>query len=112
MVFLAPCSGEQYSSRLAGLTERDGPVDYNTAVLIDRHGRVAGKYRKVHLPREEIEGGLTPGGAYPVFDTDFGRIGMMICWDGEYVDSARALAIQGAEILFVPAAGGYPCFSY
>jgi predicted amidohydrolase len=92
---------------VAGLTERDGAVDYNTAVLIDRHGRVAGRYRKVHLPREEIEGGLTPGGVYPVFDTDFGRIGMMICWDAEYVDAARALAIQGAEILFVPAAGGY-----
>jgi len=92
---------------VAGLTERDGATDYNTAVLIDRHGRVAGKYRKVHLPREEIEGGLTPGGAYPVFDTDFGRIGLMICWDAEYVDAARAMAIQGAEILFVPAAGGY-----
>jgi len=92
---------------VAGLTERDGAVDYNTAVLIDRHGRVAGRYRKVHLPREEVEGGLTPGGAYPVFDTDFGRIGMMICWDAEYVDAAKAMALQGAEILFVPAAGGY-----
>jgi predicted amidohydrolase len=92
---------------VAGLTEREGPVVYNTAVLIDRHGKVAGKYRKVYLPREEVEGGVTPGGAYPVFDTDFGKIGMMICWDGEYVDPARALAIQGAEILFVPAAGGY-----
>jgi predicted amidohydrolase len=92
---------------VAGLTERDGATDYNTAVLIDRHGRVAGKYRKVHLPREEVEGGLTPGGAYPVFDTDFGRIGLMICWDAEYVDAARAMAVQGAEILFVPAAGGY-----
>ncbi len=92
---------------VAGLTERDGPVVYNTAVLIDRHGDVAGKYRKVNLPREEIEGGVTPGGSYPVFKTDFGTIGLMICWDGEYVDPARAMAIQGAEILFVPAAGGY-----
>jgi predicted amidohydrolase len=92
---------------VAGLTERDGPVCYNTAVLIDRQGRVAGKYRKVYLPREEIEGGLTPGSFCPVFDTDFGRIGMMVCWDGEYTDPARAMAVQGAEILFVPAAGGY-----
>ena len=92
---------------VAGLTERDGRVLYNTAVLIDRHGNVAGKYRKVYLPREEVEGGLTPGDACPVFETDFGRIGMMICWDAEYADPARAMAIQGAEILFVPAAGGY-----
>jgi predicted amidohydrolase len=92
---------------VAGLTERDGPVAYNTAVLIDRQGRVAGKYRKVYLPREEVEGGLTPGSSCPVFDTDFGRIGLMICWDGEYVDPARLMALGGAEILFVPAAGGY-----
>lgn len=92
---------------VAGLTEREGPLVYNTAVLIDRHGNVAGKYRKVYLPREEIEGGMTPGGFYPVFDTDFGKIGMMICWDAEYVDGARSMAVQGAEILFVPAAGGY-----
>jgi len=92
---------------VAGLTERSGRAIYNTAVLIDRHGNVAGRYRKVHLPREEIEGGLMPGADYPIFETDFGKIGMMICWDAEYVDTARAMAIQGAEILFVPAAGGY-----
>ena len=92
---------------VAGLTEREGGVVYNAAVLIDRQGRVAGKYRKVYLPREEIEGGMTPGDSYPVFATDFGRIGIMICWDNEYVDGARAMAVQGAEILFVPSAGGY-----
>lgn len=92
---------------VAGLTEREGRVDYNSAVLIDRHGKVAGKYRKVYLPREEVEGGLTPGNSCPVFDTDFGRIGMMICWDAEYGDPARAMALQGAEVIFVPAAGGY-----
>jgi predicted amidohydrolase len=59
------------------------------------------------LPREEIEGGLTPGNSYPVFETDFGRIGMMICWDSQYADPARALAVQGAEIIFLPIWGGY-----
>jgi predicted amidohydrolase len=92
---------------VAGLFERDGDVLYNTAVLIDRQGKVAGKYRKVYLPREEIEGGLTPGSSYPVFETDFGRIGMMICWDSQYADPARALAVQGAEIIFLPIWGGY-----
>ncbi len=90
---------------VAGLFEREGPVVYNTAVLIDRQGAVVGKYRKVYLPREEVDGGLTPGVAYPVFTTDFGKIGIMICWDSQYADPARALAVQGAEIIFVPAAG-------
>jgi predicted amidohydrolase len=104
---LGDCARKYGMYIVAGLTERAGTVDYNTAVLIDRQGNVAGKYRKVYLPREEVEGGLTPGGDCPVFETDFGRIGMMICWDAEYADAARAMAVQGAEILFVPAAGGY-----
>jgi predicted amidohydrolase len=92
---------------VAGLIERDGHAAYNTCVLIDRHGKVAGKYHKVYLPREEIEGGLTPGSDNPVFDTDFGRIGMMVCWDAEYIEPARALGYRGAEVILVPAAGGY-----
>ncbi len=92
---------------VAGLIERDGRAAYNTTVLIDRQGNVAGKYRKVFLPREEVEGGLTPGDSCPVFDTDFGRIGIMVCWDAEYVEAARALGSQGAEVILVPAAGGY-----
>ena len=91
---------------VAGLYEREGAALYNTAVLVDRQGQVAGKYRKVYLPREEIEGGLTPGMAYPVFDTDFGKIGMMICWDLQYVEPARALATQGAEMILMPIWGG------
>jgi predicted amidohydrolase len=92
---------------VAGLIEREGHALYNTAVLIDRLGRVQGKYHKVYLPREEIEGGLMPGDSCPVFDTDFGRIGLMICWDAEYIEPARALGYQGAEVVMVPAAGGY-----
>lgn len=91
---------------VAGLYERDGQAIYNTSVLIDRQGRLAGKYRKVYLPREEIEGGLTPGSDYPVFETDFGKIGMMICWDIQYADPARALALRGAELLLTPIWGG------
>jgi len=79
---------------------------YNTSVLLDRSGNLVGKYRKVYIPREEIEGGVTPGSDYPVFDTDFGRIGMMICWDIQYTDPARALALAGAELLLIPIAGG------
>lgn len=90
----------------AGLYERDGAAIYNTAVLLDREGRVAGKYRKVYLPREEVERGLTPGGSYPVFQTDFGRVGLMICYDVFFPDPARALAAQGADVILMPIWGG------
>ncbi len=91
---------------VAGVLERDGALVYNTAVLLDREGNLAGKYRKVYLPREEIEAGITPGDEFPTFATDFGRIGMMICWDVQYADPARALALRGAELLLMPIWGG------
>ena len=90
----------------AGLYEREGGAVYNTAVLIDRAGNLAGKYRKVYLPREEIEGGITPGSTYPVFRTDFGTVGMMICYDVFFADPARALATRGAEMILMPIWGG------
>jgi predicted amidohydrolase len=90
----------------AGIYERDGRAVYNTAVLLDREGRLAGRYRKVYLPREEIERGLTPGSAYPVFETDFGRVGLMICYDVFFPDPARALAAQGADVIVLPIWGG------
>ena len=91
---------------VAGMYEREVQAIYNTAVLIDRKGSLTGKYRKVYLPREEIEGGLTPGNDYPVFDTDFGKVGIMICWDSQYADPARALALRGAELILMPIWGG------
>jgi predicted amidohydrolase len=91
---------------VAGLLEKEGDVVYNTAVLIDRQGKLAGKYRKTSLPREEIDGGVTPGDSFPVFSTDFGRIGIMICWDVTFPEPARALAQQGAEVIFLPIWGG------
>ncbi|MBZ5594373.1 MAG: carbon-nitrogen hydrolase family protein [Acidobacteriia bacterium] len=93
---------------IAGIYEREAPAVYNTAILIDRAGRLVGKYRKVYLPREEIEAGLTPGNDYPVFRTDFGKIGIMICWDVEYADPARALALKGAEMILMPIWDGNP----
>jgi predicted amidohydrolase len=96
----------KHSYIVAGIYEREGPAIYNTAVLIDRNGNLAGKYRKVYLPREEMEGGLTPGSDYPVFRTDFGKVGMMICWDLQYTDPARELALGGAELILMPIWGG------
>ncbi len=96
----------QYKSYvIAGLLESEGGRTYNTAVLIDREGRLAGKYRKTHLPLAEVEDGITAGSDYPVFDTDFGRIGILICWDFVFPEPVRIMRLKGAEILFLPIAG-------
>lgn len=91
---------------VAGVIEREGATVYNTAVLIDRRGNLVGRYRKVHLPRGEVEGGMTPGNDYPVFQTDFGTVGLMICYDVFFADPARALTLKGSELLLMPIEGG------
>ncbi|HUS05630.1 MAG TPA: carbon-nitrogen hydrolase family protein [Bryobacteraceae bacterium] len=103
---LAELARQRSSYVAAGIYEREGSTVYNTAVLLDRRGEIAGKYRKVYLPASEVEGGLTPGNDYPVFRTDFGTVGLMICYDVFFSDPARALARQGAEVLLLPIWGG------
>jgi predicted amidohydrolase len=82
--------------------EREGKLVYNTAFLVDREGKLVGKYRKVHLPEEEVDGGYTPGDDFPVFATDFGPVGMMICWDVSFPEVARILTLKGARIILMP----------
>jgi hypothetical protein len=86
---LAALARRKHAYVAAGLYERDGAVVYNTAVLMDREGNLIGRYRKVHLPQNEMEE-MTPGNEYPVFRTDFGTVGMMICYDVFFADPARA----------------------
>jgi predicted amidohydrolase len=77
----------------------------NAAVLLNREGAVAGVYRKVFPVADEhgvLEGGVTPGNDFPVFDCDFGRLGILICYDMSYPASWEALAAAGAEIVAVP----------
>jgi len=90
---------------VASLNEQVGDVVYNTAVLIDRKGRLAGKYRKVHLPREEWKDGVRPGDEYPVFETDFGKIAIQICYDWFFPEPESIFALRGAEIIFAPTWG-------
>lgn len=92
----------------AGLIERDGATIYNTSALIGPDGNFIGKYRKVSLPRGEITAGVTPGHEYPVFQTSFGKVGMMICYDGFFPEVARALAVNGAEVIAWPVWGCNP----
>ena len=93
---------------VVGLVERDRHLIYNVAVLIGPDGNVAGKYRKVCLPRSEIEAGIQPGDEYPVFDTRFGRLGMMVCYDGFFPEVARELSNNGAEVIAFPVWGCNP----
>jgi predicted amidohydrolase len=93
---------------VVGLLERDAHLVYNVAVLIGPDGKVAGKYRKTCLPRGEISGGLAPGRDYPVFHTRFGKVGMMVCYDGFFPEVARRLSSRGAEVIAFPVAGCNP----
>lgn len=84
---------------------------HNTAVVMERDGSIAGKYRKMHIPDDPAyyeKFYFTPGdiGFKPV-DTSVGRLGVLVCWDQWYPEAARLMALQGAEILIYPTAIGY-----
>ncbi|PYT14020.1 MAG: hypothetical protein DMF51_09470 [Acidobacteria bacterium] len=89
-----------------GFVERVGDRLYNTAVLLDRNGNVAGRYHKVQLARPEAEAGMAPGDSVPVFDLDFGKVALLICNDLAFPEPAREAALQGADLLLVPFWGG------
>ena len=105
----------------AGQGDRDGPhradvrggradpgIYYNTAAVIDADGTYLGKYRKTHIPH--VKGFwekyyFRPGNmGYPVFDTAVGKVGVYICYDRHFPEGARALGLNGAEIVFIPSA--------
>ncbi|MDO8124021.1 MAG: nitrilase-related carbon-nitrogen hydrolase [Candidatus Hermodarchaeota archaeon] len=84
-------------------------VYYNTAIVIDQNGQILGKYRKTHIPHlgpgfwEKFY--FRPGNlGYPVFETMYGKIGVYICYDRHFPEGARALGLNGAEIVFNPSA--------
>jgi len=86
----------------AGIYEREGELVYNTVLLIDPKGSVLGKYRKTHLPQTEVYGGVTPETDYPVFETEFGNVGIQTCYDNFFPEVSRILALKGAEIILLP----------
>ncbi|WP_298083048.1 carbon-nitrogen hydrolase [uncultured Campylobacter sp.] len=84
---------------------------HNTAVVFERDGRIAGKYRKMHIPDDPQfyeKFYFTPGdlGFEPI-DTSVGRLGVLVCWDQWYPEAARAMALRGAELLIYPTAIGW-----
>lgn len=90
------------------LYERDAHLIYNTAVLLGPDGALIGKYRKVSLPPGEAAKGIAPGKDYPVFDTAFGKVGLMVCYDGFFPEVARELTKNGAEVIAWPVWGCNP----
>lgn len=97
---------------VTSLFERRAPGLYhNTAVVIERDGTIAGKYRKMHIPDDPAyyeKFYFTPGdiGFQPI-DTSVGRLGVMVCWDQWFPEAARLMALRGAELLIYPTAIGY-----
>jgi len=86
-----------------GLLEKDGDKCYNSAVLVGPQGLV-GKHRKIHLPYLGVDCFVDHGNIpFTVYDTEVGRIGMGICYDGSFPEHARVLALQGADIVVLPA---------
>ncbi|HLI10317.1 MAG TPA: carbon-nitrogen hydrolase family protein [Alphaproteobacteria bacterium] len=93
--------------------ERAGKYFYNSASVFDRSGHFLGTYRKTHIPAilpSALKGGtgsyekfyFSPGGDWPVFDLDGVKIGIQICYDRKFPEGSRALALKGAEVLFMP----------
>ena len=97
---------------VTSLFERRAPGLYhNTAVVMERDGTIAGKYRKMHIPDDPAyyeKFYFTPGdiGFQPI-DTSVGRLGVLVCWDQWYPEAARMMALAGAELLIYPTAIGY-----
>ncbi len=100
VVIVAP----MFEKRMSGLY-------HNTAAVIDADGTLLGKYRKMHIPQDpgfEEKFYFTPGDlGFRVWETRFGRIGVLICWDQWYPEAARLTALAGAQILFYPTAIGW-----
>lgn len=92
--------------------ERRAPGLYhNTAVVFEKDGTIAGKYRKMHIPDDPAyyeKFYFTPGdmGFQPI-DTSVGRLGVLVCWDQWYPEAARLMALRGAELLIYPTAIGW-----
>lgn len=96
--------GSLFERRAAGLY-------HNTAVILDADGSLRGVYRKMHIPDDPLyyeKFYFTPGDlGFRAFDTKFGRIGVLVCWDQWYPEGARLTALQGAQMLFYPTAIGW-----
>jgi N-carbamoylputrescine amidase len=97
---------------VASLFEKRAPgVYHNTAVIINADGKIAGKYRKMHIPDDPLyyeKFYFTPGDlGFQTHDTKYGKVGALVCWDQWFPEAARLTALSGADFLFYPTAIGW-----
>jgi len=109
---LSELARELHVAIIASLFERRAAGLYhNTAVTLNADGKLVGVYRKMHIPDDPLyyeKYYFTPGDlGFKAVDTEFGRVGTLVCWDQWYPEGARITALQGAEALFYPTAIGW-----
>lgn len=102
---LSAWSKKNHCYTVVSIHEVENGCYYNTGIIVGRNGELVGRYRKNHLTWGETRKGLLPGNDFPVFELDFGKVGIQICWDNWFPESARALRLNGAEIILLPIAG-------
>ena len=98
-------AGRRKIDVVGSMYELNGKLIHNTGLYIDAGEGIIGKYRKVHLAVGERWKGITPGSEFPVFQTRYGKVGMLICYDSVMGEGHRILAEKGAEVLFMPIMG-------
>lgn len=90
---------------LVPMYERNGDQVHNAVAFIGRDGDVVDVYRKVAPTEREVESGITPGSEVKTWETEFGTVGALICWDAQYAEIGRDLAQQDADLVFFPTLG-------
>ena len=109
---LGPLARELGIVLVSSLFERRAPGLYhNTAVVFERDGSIAGRYRKMHIPDDPAyyeKFYFTPGDlGFQVFPTQYGNLGVLVCWDQWFPEAARLVALRGADVIFYPTAIGW-----
>lgn len=104
---LCKCAKKNHIHIIAGYAEREQADIYNSCLIVSDEGQLIGNVRKVHLWKSEKKR-FIKGNEFPVFDTAIGKIAVLNCYDLEFPEPARIVALKGAEIIFCPAAWSRP----
>ena len=92
-----------HTSILFGYTEKKNGKFYNAALMVDASGRITGRYYKTHLQNHDLR--FTPGDDLPVFDTQWGKMGVLVCADRRWPETARVLRLRGSRLTLIPSYG-------